>query len=109
MKKSKIEILLIFSTIFSLILLYAFSDFEYKELKTIKDCHGKIKTKILIKETFLSKKGKYFGKSDNLLIYLDNYKYIEKGDYVYIFGKGSLKNTTCFVFPDKITILDVES
>jgi hypothetical protein len=82
---------------------YVFSHTEYSEFSS---CTGKVKLRTTILKIFVSKKGNYIGVSkEGILIFLNDYP-VFSGDTVLIYGRAQKLNSTCWIFPDKVIVID---
>ena len=90
-------------SVISLFFLYLLSVTEYSEFSS---CNGRVKLETTITKTFVSKKGNYIGVStEGVLVFLNDYP-VFPGDSVIIYGKAEEFNTTCWIFPEKVVIVD---
>ncbi len=90
-------------SVISLLALYIVSSTEYTEFSS---CKGRVKLKTTIVKTFVSKKGNYIGVSkEGVLVLLNNYPVLS-GDTVVIYGKAEKFNSTCWIFPEKVKVVD---
>ncbi len=90
-------------SVISLFVLYFLSSTKYTEFSS---CTGKIKLKTTIVKTFVSKKGNYIGVSkEGVLVLLNDYPVLS-GDMVLIYGRAEQFNSTCWIFPEKVMVVD---
>lgn len=101
--ESLLKVIMILVSISSLFALYLISSIKYTEFSS---CDGHIKLRTTIIKTFVSKKGNFIGVSkEGILVFLNEH-FVVSGDNVEIYGRAERFNSTCWIFPDKVRVVD---
>ncbi len=104
----KITLVCFLCSILGLSLVYAFSSDEYLEIspeKISKNCGEKISFVSIISDTYYSGNGNRLAPIGDSILILNNV-YISDGDKVRVEGKSSMYKGKCWIFSDKVVLVD---
>ena len=104
----KITLICLLFSILGLVLIYVFSSHEYIDLspeKISKNCGEKISFVSVISNIYYSSNGNRLTNIEDSILIINNL-YVSNGDKIKVEGKSSLYKGKCWIFPDKVVLVD---